>query len=151
VQQGEQLCASSVVTVGNSVPATVTACTAVNCPAVGLGTLPQAISPISDQKAGSVLIFNIYTSSSNPIQQNTRLSLTNTNSTLPVFVHLFLVDGTSCSIADSILCLTANQTASFLASDVDPGSTGFIVAVTVDGNGCPLNFNYLVGDEYVKF
>jgi hypothetical protein len=54
-------------------------------------------------------------------------------------------------VADSILCLTANQTTTFLASDLDPGTTGYIIAVAVDGNGCPTNFNYLIGDEYVKF
>jgi CSLREA domain-containing protein len=151
VLPGTQLCATSVATVGSSLPATVTACSVVNCPVIGPGALPAATSPISDQKAGSVLIFNVYTSSTNPIQQNTRVSITNINPTLPAFVHLFLVDGASCSVADSILCLTANQTTTFLASDLDPGTTGYIIAVAVDGNGCPTNFNYLIGDEYVKF
>jgi len=41
-------------------------------------------------------------------------------------VHLFFVDGATCSIADSLVCLTPNQTASFLASDIDPGTTGYI-------------------------
>jgi len=151
VPAGTQLCVTSVATVGNSAPATVTACGVVNCPAAGPGSLAATTSPISDQKPGSVLIFNVYTSSSNPIQQNTRVAITNTNQTLPAFVHLFLVDGTSCSVADSILCLTANQTTTFLASDLDPGTTGYIVAVAIDSNGCPTNFNYLIGDEYVKF
>jgi hypothetical protein len=57
-----------------------------------------------------------------------------------------------CAIADSYICLTATQTASFLASDVDPGVKGYIVAVAVDGVlGCPIAFNWLIGDEYVKF
>src|SRR6185369_2161604 len=116
VLPGTQLCATSVATVGNSLPATVTACGTVNCPAVGPGTLPQANSPLNDQKAGSVLIFNIYTSSTSANQQNTRISLTNTHQAASAFVHLFFVDGSSCAVADSILCLTANQTTSFLAS-----------------------------------
>ncbi|MEO6724306.1 MAG: Ig domain-containing protein, partial [Blastocatellia bacterium] len=148
---GAQLCVTSVATVGNSLPVSMTACGVVNCPLLGPGALPAATSPMSDQKAGSVLIYNVYTSSTNPTQQNTRIALTNTNPALPAFVHLFFVDGTSCSVADSILCLTPNQTTSFLASDLDPGSTGYIVAIAVDTNGCPTNFNYLVGDEYVKF
>jgi hypothetical protein len=61
----------------------------------------------------------------------------------------FVSDG--CSVADSYICLTANQTASFLASDVDPGIKGYIVAVATDFNGCPTNHNFLIGDEYVKF
>src|SRR5262249_43517171 len=38
------------------------------------------------------------------------------------------------------------------ASDVDPGVTGYIVAVASDSfTGCPVSFNFLIGDEYVKF
>jgi hypothetical protein len=99
-----------------------------------------------------VLIYNIYTSSpSAPNSQNTRVALTNTHPVLPATVHLFFVDGTTCSIADSYVCLTANQTSSFLMSDLDPGTTGYIVAVATNSLGCPINFNYLIGDEYVKF
>jgi hypothetical protein len=66
-------------------------------------------------------------------------------------VHLFFVDGSTCAVADSYLCLTPQQTASFLLSDVDPGTTGYLVAVAVDPRtGCPLNYNCLIGDEYVK-
>ncbi|MBL8169129.1 MAG: lamin tail domain-containing protein [Acidobacteria bacterium] len=152
VPVGTQVCATSVATVGDSRPATVTACNTVNCPAVGPGNLPRANTPLNDQKAGSVLIYNVYTSSStNANSQNTRIAITNTNPALPALVHLFFVDGTSCSIADSYICLTANQTATFLASDLDPGTTGYLVAVAVNATGCPTNFNYLIGDEYVKF
>ncbi len=118
---------------------------------VGPGNAFPATSAVNDQKPGSVLIYNVYTSSSSPTQQNTRITLTNINPNLPIAVHLFFVDGASCSVADSVLCLTANQTTTFLASDLDPGTTGYIVAVAIDGNGCPANFNFLIGDEYVKF
>jgi hypothetical protein len=64
---------------------------------------------------------------------------------------LFFIDGASCSPADSILCLTPNQTASFRASDVDPGTVGYIVAVAMDSNGWPADHDFLIGDEYVKF
>ena len=111
-------------------------------------------SEASDQKAGSVLFYNIYTSgATSGNTQNTRINITNTNSAVGgnAFVHLYFV-AEGCSIADSYICLTPNQTASFLASDVDPGITGYIVAVAVDGVfGCPIGFNYLIGDEYVKF
>src|SRR5262249_51256041 len=57
----------------------------------------------------------------------------------------------SCQVADSFICLTTNQTASFLASDIDPGVSGYIVAVAVDNSvGCPINFNFLIGDEFIK-
>ena len=82
--------------------------------------------------------------------RNTRINLTNTDQLRPAFVHLFFVDGTTCSVADNYICLTPNQTTSFLASDLDPGVTGYIIAVTVDSLGYPASFNYLIGDSYIK-
>ncbi|MEP7342894.1 MAG: SdrD B-like domain-containing protein [Acidobacteriota bacterium] len=121
-------------------------------PSVGPGALLPEGSPMNDQRAGSVLIYNVYTSgASDATLQNTRINLTNTHPTRTANVHLFFVDGTSCSVADSYICLTANQTTSFLASDLDPGTTGYVVAVATDAAGCPINFNYLIGDEYAKF
>lgn len=116
------------------------------------GLLYPPTSEASDQKAGSLLFYNIYTSGpTSGNTQNTRINITNTSVTSAAFVHLYFVSE-SCSIADSYICLTANQTASFLTSDLDPGTTGYIVAVAVDGiNGAPEVHNWLIGDEYVKF
>jgi hypothetical protein len=109
-------------------------------------------SEASDQKAGSVLYYNAYTSdASGTGAANTRINITNTFAFSGIAVHLFFVDGATCSIADSYICLTANQTASFLAGDVDPGVSGYIVAVATDDDGLPAFFNYLIGDEYVKY
>lgn len=131
-------------------PTTFPAILTVN-PLIGPGADYPAISEVSDQKAGSVLIYNLYTSSASaPNTQNTRISMTNVDPTRDVYLHLFFVDGASCSVADSIVCLTANQTTSFIASDFDPGTTGYLVVVAIDGNGCPIDFNYLIGDAYVK-
>lgn len=119
--------------------------------APGLAILPEA-SFVSDQKAGSILIYPVYTSgATSSIMQNTRFSITNTDSSRSVNIHLFLVDGTSCSVSDTFICLSQNQTSSFLASDLDPGQTGYMIAIAVDDNGCPRLFNALIGDEYVKF
>ena len=105
----------------------------------------------SDQKAGSVLAFPVFTSSAiAPQAQNTRLSITNTEPTRQAYVHLFFV-GDGCSVADNFICLTAQQTMAFTASDFDPGTTGYVIAVATDSAGCPANFNFLIGDEYVKF
>src|SRR5262245_27935891 len=115
------------------------------------GLAYPATSEVSDQKAGSLLVYNFYTSGAAGNAQNTRINITNTNGLEAAFVHLFFVDGSGCAVADSFTCLTANQTTSFLASDVDPGVSGYIVAVASDGFiGCPLSFNFLIGDEYVK-
>lgn len=125
---------------------------AANSFAADPGTPFTADGVVNDQKPGSVLIYNIYTSSpTSPATENTRISITNTSTSSPVAVHLFFIDGTSCSPADSVLCLTQNQTASFRASDFDPGTVGYIVAVAIDNNGCPIRHNFLIGDEYVKF
>lgn len=118
---------------------------------LGPGLPYPAASEVSDQKAGSVLIYNYYTSgAASGNAQNTRINITNTNPTTAIAVHLFFVSET-CTIADAFICLTKNQTASFLASDIDPGISGFVVAVASDDlTGCPINFNFLIGDEYVK-
>ena len=150
VAAGTVLCATTTA-LFNGITGTVQACLTVNCPVVGPGVLPGPTDIVSDQRAGSVLFYNLVSSAAaNAISQNTRVSLTNINPSRSAFVHLFFVDGASCSIADSYLCLTPNQTASFLANDIDPGTTGYLVAVATDRNGCPVNFNSLIGDEYVK-
>ena len=109
-------------------------------------------SMISDKKAGSVLIYPYYTSSpSNPAAENTRFAITNISPTDRLAVHLFFVDGSNCSVADSYICLTPNQTAVMLASDIDPGVSGYVVAVVVEfGTGLPKAANCLIGDEYLK-
>ncbi len=149
VLNGTQLCAQTTAVFGQNT-ATVSACLTANCPGLGPGSLPSATSRVSDQKAGSILIYNIYTSSTDPTKQNTRINLTNTNPTRDIQIHLYFV-AEGCAVADSYVCLTPNQTTSFVTSDFDPGTTGYIVAVATDQLGCPINFNYLIGDEYVKF
>lgn len=151
VAPGAALCLNSTANLNGLPLAPIQACGTLNCPLAGPGAAYPASAGVSDQKPGSVLVFNLYSSgASNSIAQNTRINLTNTHAVLSTAVHLFFVDGASCSVADSYLCLTPNQTASFLASDIDPGTTGYLVAVAVDLTGCPRNFNYLIGDEYVK-
>lgn len=132
-------------------------------PAAGFGAEPTARSAerrigndkrdglAGDQHPSSVLVYNYYTSSaSDPAQTDTQISLTNTNRENSAFVHVFFIEG-QCFLADAYLCLTANQTVTFSASDVDPGTTGYIVAVATDSQiGCPVNFNYLIGSEAVK-
>lgn len=120
-------------------------------PGLPIRDLP-GLSAVNDQKAGSILFYNVYTSNAtSPATENTRLSITNSGPR-EIGVHLFFIEGASCSPADAIVCLTQNQTASFLASTFDPGTVGFLIAVAVEtATGCPANYNYLIGDEYVRF
>jgi len=124
-----------------------------NCPEIGPG-IPLADHPSltgSDQRPGSILIFPFYISDpAGAATNNTRISITNTDPVRPAYLHMFFVDGSQCSVADNFICLTPNQTASFLISDVDPGVAGYLIAVAVDSEGCPTKFNHLIGDEYVK-
>jgi hypothetical protein len=116
------------------------------------GDAYPAASELSDQKAGSILVYPVYTSSTaNPAAQNTVMSITNTSSSSAVFVHLFFI-ANSCSVADRFICLTAQQTSTIDAFADDPGITGYVIAIASDGvNGCPNSHNFLIGDEYVKF
>ncbi|MEP7341083.1 MAG: hypothetical protein ABI977_25360 [Acidobacteriota bacterium] len=126
-------------------------CPPENCEPAGIGLPLNAASPLSDSRAGSILFFNIFTSGASSNAENTRISLTNIEPARSAFVHLFLVDGGTGGVADAFVCLTPGQTTAFLASDLDPGVTGYIIAIAVDDQGCPINFNFLIGDEYVKF
>lgn len=111
----------------------------------------SAASIIGDQKPGSVLFFNRYTSSaSNPTRENSTLNITNTNPTTAAFVRLFLVSGTTCQTTELQFCLAAQETVSLLMSDFDPGVRGYAMAVATNVQGQPIQFNWLTGNVVVK-
>ena len=99
---------------------------------------------------GSVLIFNAYSSAVDRTHDSA-ITLTNTSPDRAVNVRLFLVDGQTGAVENLLLALTPNQTILFLASDLDPGTTGFIIAVAVNDQGCPTDFNQLIGEAQVRF
>ncbi len=118
----------------------VTACTKLNCPA-GI-----ANTKLSDQKAGSVLVFPYYNSKSGA---DTRLTISNTGIE-PANVHLFFIDGSTCNQADQFVCLTPNASLSINTSEYDPETTGWLLAIAVDAKGNPAQNNSLIGNAFVN-
>lgn len=119
-----------------------------------ISVFAQAIpdnAPISDQKPGSVLIFNYYVSKSTDISfENTRMGITNTNAQQAGQMSLFFIDTDSGKVMSSYICLAPNRAVSWLISDVDPDVKGYMIAVSVDATGRPNKFNYFTGSESVK-
>ncbi|MBI1765440.1 MAG: lamin tail domain-containing protein [Acidobacteria bacterium] len=136
----------------NNATLTASQCQQANCQPVAAGQLFPAKAEASDQRAGSVLVFPFYSSDPAALnRENTRISLTNLHPQRRATVHLFFIADDTTGVADGYLCLTPNQTVSFLMSDLDPDVAGYLIAVASDERlGCPVNFNYLVGDEFVK-
>jgi hypothetical protein len=104
---------------------------------------------VSENKLGSVLFYNYYTSDALSSQVNTRISITNANPTQDIALHFFYVDSVTCNVADAFMCLTHNQTYTFDASDLDPNVTGYLIITAVDAQGRPVSFNYLAGDALI--
>jgi hypothetical protein len=103
---------------------------------------------VSDQKAGSLLVYPYYTSKAQD-RRDTRITISNPGAK-SVAIHLFMLDGSNCSQADQFLCLTANASLAFKTSELDPEVTGWILAVAVDPNdGRPIAANTLIGNAYV--
>lgn|GEM_PF-1677265 len=111
----------------------------------------SATSFDGDQKPGSVLFFNRYTSSaSNPLLENTKLNITNTNPVSTAYLRIFFVNGSTCETTNYGICLAAQQTVSFELSDLDPGIKGYAVAVATNALGEPIQYNWLIGNVVVK-
>jgi hypothetical protein len=115
---------------------------------------------VSDQKAGSVLVFPYYNSdaSGDFNKSDTLVTITNVAngaSTLNgganySFLHLFFVSGANCSPADTFVCLTPNGSIQILASAYDPLVRGYIIAVAVDENGQPTQNNVFTGSAFIR-
>ncbi len=109
-------------------------------------------TPVVASVPGSLLVFNLYTSqASNRARQDSRINLTNTHESQAATIRLLFVNGGSGEFTTYFVRLAALQTTSLLASDLDPGVAGYLLAMACDEvTGCPLSFNHLLGDEFVK-
>jgi hypothetical protein len=115
-----------------------------------LSAVPAALRQ-SDQKPGSVLFYHRYLSSLGTSNgNNTTISLTNTSLTDSAKVRLFFISALDCQPFEQALCLAPQQTASFLMSEFDPGTTGYCVAVACDAQGNPTQFNWLIGNAQMR-
>jgi len=111
---------------------------------------------VSDQKAGSVLVFPYYNSNATGSTADTLIQITNVCNGPAViggipnysYLHLFFMKG--CSPADTYACLTPNGSLNILASVYDPGVEGYLIAVAVDANGVPTQNNCFIGGAYVR-
>jgi len=113
---------------------------------------PPPPPPPVEETGGSIIVFPFYSSSiTSPTTENTLISLTNTDETRSVTLHLVFTINESTSAADRSLTLSPNQTATMLASEIDPGVSGSMTAIPVDSmTGCPIRFDGLAGTAQVK-
>jgi hypothetical protein len=118
---------------------------------------------VSDQKAGAVLVFPYYTSASdgNFSKSDTLMQITNVCNGPAVsggipqysYLHLFFLNGSNCSPADTFVCLTPNGSIQIKASDYDPTVTGYLIAIAVDATGMPTTGttgNCFIGSAFVR-
>jgi hypothetical protein len=115
---------------------------------------------VSDQKAGSILVFPYYTSAADGSfsKSDTLIQITNVCNGASVsggapnysFLHLFFINGANCSPADTFICLTPNGSIQIKASDYDPTITGYLIAVAVTASGAPTTNNCFIGGAYVR-
>lgn len=111
----------------------------------------SATTIIGDQKPGSVLFFNRYTSNaSNAAREDTTINLTNTNPTTTAYVRFFLINGATCQPTELQICLAPRETVSYLMSDLDPGVKGYIIAIATNLQGEPIQFNWMTGNSIIK-
>ncbi|MBS1809700.1 MAG: hypothetical protein JST84_16180 [Acidobacteria bacterium] len=115
-----------------------------------LSAIPASVRQ-SDQKPGSILFYHRYLSSiGTSTGNNTTLSITNTSLTDSTKVRLFFIAAVDCQPIEQAICLAAQQTTTFLMSDFDPGTTGYVIAVACDAQGRPTQFNWLIGNAQIR-
>ena len=102
----------------------------------------------SEMKAGSVLLFNRFTSG---IYGATQLSLTNTHPSQRARVRLFFSGLVEPGLVnETILILQPSQTTTLNAQDLAPHQKGWMIAVAIDGRAQMTQHNFLIGSAVVS-
>ncbi|HZS09735.1 MAG TPA: HYR domain-containing protein [Blastocatellia bacterium] len=106
-------------------------------------------SAASTSKAGSILFFHKFTSDASKASTvNTLLTLTNTNPRDGVAIHLIF--SANCVSEEQFISLGPNQTRTLLMSRERPNATGYAMAIAVNGDGAPTQFNWLIGSAVLR-
>src|SRR5262249_10476819 len=106
-------------------------------------------SSASSSKAGSVLFFHKYTSDTTRSNEvNTLITLTNSSPRDSVIARVFFIhDGV---FEDQFITLVANQSRTLVAGKESPNRTGYAMAVAVNTQGLPTQFNWLIGGASLR-
>ncbi len=119
--------------------------------------IPNAVAQMLQREAdnrtptGSAIFYSFYTSSpTDADHEETFFSLTNRHATQAALIRLLFVNSRNLEAEEYTLCLPANQTVHWRASELDPGITGHVFAIASDATGRPLQFNWLTGVCGVK-
>lgn len=113
-----------------------------------LSVITLAQNKPSEQKTGSVLHFPYY-ASNDTATVDTQMSISNTG-TAGVTVHLYFMEGRSCTQQDVPYYLTPNATLTLTAASDVPLETGYLIVVAVRGDGCLMPNAGLTGSAFVK-
>lgn len=105
---------------------------------------------LSPNRPASILLYNYFSSSIDPSVEDTNIYVTNVSLWRMIYVRILFFDTANCSFTSWSLALRANRTVSFRVSDIDPMTTGYILMVAIDQQGCPVRANDLLGGEFIR-
>ncbi|HMV46700.1 MAG TPA: hypothetical protein PKA34_28860 [Blastocatellia bacterium] len=78
------------------------------------------------------------------------MNVTNTHLSEGVRLQLAFINGESGQVSGYWQEVLPGMTIRLQMSRIDPGVTGYAVIVAVNEDGCPINFNHLIGSAHIK-
>ena len=113
-----------------------------------LFTFSSSIFAQVDNRPGSVLAFPYYTSNADA-SADTLITIANP-SNIQVEVHLYFIERGFCQQGDIPFSLTPNATITMKMSEMDPMSSGYLIAVAQDLNGNVTPAACISGNAFIK-